>query len=83
MANIQEVVLATINTVKTTVYTQGDLNKILDDIGLTSIDYIKFIILIEEKLDIEVPDEFLLFIKTNTIEKLVEMIEKLLNKGIL
>lgn len=78
--NICEIVLEALNDVKsdsgTSVYDHKDLNKTLEELGISSIDFIKFILLLEEKLNFEMPDELLLFLGSNAAQKIVETIEK-------
>lgn len=58
----------------------------LDTVGMDSITFIKIIVDLEESFELEIPDEFLLLIKMNTINKMYETLsfvsEKKLNRTI-
>lgn len=48
---------------------------------INSINYIQFIVAIEDKFDIEIPDEYLDITKFNTVKDISSFIHKLLNMG--
>lgn len=58
----------------------------LDTVGMDSITFIKIIVDLEESFELEIPDEFLLLLKMNTINKMYETLsfvsEKKLNRTI-
>jgi|GEM_PF-5811124 len=49
----------------------------LQDIGIDSIAYIHFIVAVEQRLEIELPDELLEFGKFQTLEQIGNYIERL------
>lgn len=62
---------------------QYDINTIgvldiLTDYGIDSLKYISIIIALEDYFDIKIPDNYLDFSKSNTIQKLNLILEKLL-----
>lgn len=48
--------------------------------GLDSVSFIQLIILIEEEFNIVVPDEYLLIEQMDTIEKIEQILEKILEE---
>lgn len=48
----------------------------LTNIGLDSITFINIIIEIEEKLNIEIPDDYILISKMNTLEKIINIVSQ-------
>jgi acyl carrier protein len=48
----------------------------LSDYGLNSLDFIKFLVLIEEEFDFTFNDSDILFDNFNTINKITDMIKK-------
>lgn len=50
----------------------------LETVGIDSFGFIQLIVLIEEKYDLEIPDESLLLSELNTINKIQQLLETLL-----
>lgn len=50
----------------------------LETAGIDSFGFIQLIVLIEEKYEVEIPDENLLFSELNTISKIQQLLENLL-----
>lgn len=56
-----------------------DCNDSLSDkFGMNSITFVKFIINLEDKFDIEIPDEYFVISELNSIYKIKELVTKLL-----
>lgn len=53
----------------------------LTDLGMNSITFIQVIVEFEEKFQIEIPDEYLLFSKMETVNKMAMVVEKLLTEA--
>ena len=68
---IREIVNSVINTLEFESYT---IDEDLQSIGMDSILFIKIVVEIEKKFNIEFPDEKLLIIQSNTIKKLCEIV---------
>ena len=49
----------------------------LSNLGMDSISFITLIVLFEEELKIEIPDEYLIFEKMNTINKIYNVIQSI------
>ncbi|HII4398136.1 acyl carrier protein (plasmid) [Clostridium perfringens] len=49
----------------------------LSNLGMDSISFITLIVLLEEELKIEIPDEYLIFEKMNTINKIYNVIQSI------
>lgn len=60
----------------TTPLTEADICKPLTDRGFDSLTFIKFVLLLEERLDIEILDSDLLYRNFATIEKIVDTLKK-------
>lgn len=58
--------------------TNFDLEEDLSNYGLTSMNLVSIVVDLEEKFNIEFPDEFLIIDNLNTINKIQVCIEKLL-----
>lgn len=56
----------------------NDVN--LQQWGMNSIEFIRIIVTLEEKLGIEIPDEYLLITQMNTITKICNVLSKVLNE---
>lgn len=77
MHNVVKVseILDIINSVlKTSEITEEDINKELSILGVSSIMFISIVIAIEEKYDIEIPDEYLLSTKIGTVNKILDVV---------
>ncbi len=58
--------------------TNFDVEEDLSNYGLTSMNLVSIVVDLEEKFNIEFPDEFLIIDNLNTINKIQVCIEKLL-----
>lgn len=59
---------------------EEDINENLIELGLDSIKFISLIVTIEDEFDIEIPDNFLLLEEMNTPQKIITIIENLVNR---
>ncbi|CZD94189.1 acyl carrier protein [Streptococcus pneumoniae] len=71
------------NVIKDYIDFEFDINEIdnnvaLTDYGVDSLKYISIILALEYYFKIEIPDNYLVFSKSNTIKKLNSIIEELL-----
>lgn len=71
------------NVIKDYIDFEFDINEIdsnvaLTDYGVDSLKYISIILALEDYFKIEIPDNYLVFSKSNTIKKLNSIIEELL-----
>lgn len=51
----------------------------LSTLGMDSITFIRVVVALEEKFDIEIPDEYLLLTEMNTISKMTDVISAVLD----
>ena len=51
-----------------------EYDKNLQELGMNSLEFIQIIVLLEEKLSIEIPDEYLLITQMNTIRKIYNVL---------
>ena len=87
MHNVVKVseILDIINSIlKTSKITEEDINEELSVLGVSSIMFISIVIAIEEKYNIEIPDEYLLNTEIGTVNKILAIVttvieEKLYN----
>lgn len=57
-----------------------ETDKDLCQCGLDSILFIKIIILIEEFFDIDIPDDYLIISRLDTVDKIAKLVTELLNE---
>jgi acyl carrier protein len=61
--------------------TIGDIGDDLTDLGLNSVDYLEFIIKLENTFDVDIPDELLVENENTTIQSWAELIYSEINNG--
>lgn len=61
------------------ILTISDIEEILKDKGLDSIKFVLFIVELENKFQIEIPDEYLLYSKLPTIAEVHKIVNELVN----
>lgn len=79
--NLKNTYLDKVNLDENIVFREITLQQENDDLtqfGIDSITFIHIIIALEEELGIEIPDDFLLLPKLNTIKKMVKVLSFLL-----
>lgn len=79
--NLKNTYLDKVNLDEDIVFREITLQQENDDLtqfGIDSITFIHIIIALEEELGIEIPDDFLLLPKLNTIKKMVKVLSFLL-----
>ena len=59
---------------------EKDLSEPVMELGFDSMATVRLIILIEEKYDIEIPDNYLLFDSESTLEGLINIVTELVKK---
>ncbi len=75
-----EEILSIINSIlEDEVLTVSDVNKELKDIGLDSIKFVLLIVELENKYQIEIPDEYMLYSKMSTISEVQKIVNELVN----
>ena len=78
---IIEMVLELLNTnIENVELSDEQLDEDLSQLGMDSITFIRIIVELEEKFDIEIPDEKLLLTEMNTVSKMVDVISSELSK---
>lgn len=71
-------VIQIVNEIVEEANVNGDmLTQDLREVGMDSIAFVKVIIEIEDRYDIEIPDKYLKIQDMNTIEKMVAVLEEL------
>lgn len=71
-------VIQIVNEIVEEANVNGDmLTQDLQEVGMDSIAFVKVIIEIEDRYDIEIPDKYLKIQDMNTIEKMVAVLEEL------
>lgn len=58
----------------------AEIEEDLTNYGMDSITFIQIIIDLEEEFDVEIPDEYLLLSQLDTVKKMVDTIQYVLNK---
>lgn len=58
-----------------------DIGDDLRELGLNSVDFLEFVIMLESTFDIDIPDEFLVENDNTTIQSWVEFIYQEINNG--
>lgn len=82
LPNIQDKIMEIINSnIENAEISLEQVDDDLLQLGMTSIIFITSIIAMEDAFGIEVPDEYLLFYKMNTISKMTKVIEKVLQNN--
>ena len=52
----------------------------LQELGMNSFEFIRIVVLLEERLKIEIPDECLLISKMNTVEQMYRVLSKVIKE---
>lgn len=52
----------------------------LQQLGMNSFEFIRIIVLLEEKLQIEIPDEYLLIYRMNTVKQIYQALIKVIKE---
>lgn len=73
--NIVEVINSVIKDYEVT-KEQTDLD--FSEVGMDSISFIKMIVILEEEFNVEIPDSFLLFSEMNTVNKIKDILNSLI-----
>lgn len=58
-------------------FSEMNMDKDLSKMGVDSFNYVRIIVALEEKFQIEIPDEYLTLTAMNTIEKIVNVLQNL------
>lgn len=66
-----------LNDVLEVPFTDEQLSTDLTELGLDSVSFIRLIVALEEKYDVDIPDEYLLIEEFNTASKIYNVINKL------
>ncbi len=74
-------ILNIINRVlETSEITERDINEDLSVLGISSIMFISIVVDIEEKYNIEIPDEYLLFTEIGTVNKIIDIVTSVMKE---
>lgn len=65
------------NTIKEDSFTNEQLNDDLTKYGMNSITFIRAIVALEDEFGIEFPDDYLVFERLNTINKIIEALKSI------
>ena len=76
MTNVEENVVCVVNTIMETDLNNKNMQDNLQKMGMDSIKFVKIVIELEERFDIEVPDEKLLITEMSTLSQLVAVVSK-------
>lgn len=52
----------------------ADRNRDLTEVGLDSISFIRFIVTLEAELGVEIPEEYILLTRMNTLNKVMQVL---------
>lgn len=75
-----EEIISIINSVlEDEVLTISDIDKELKDIGLDSIKFVLLIVELEDRYQIEIPDEYMLYSKMSTLLEVQKIVNELVN----
>jgi acyl carrier protein len=73
---IKEVISQTIPEIE---LSNENLEDNLQQLGMNSFEFIRIVVLLEEKFGVEIPDEYLLISQMNTIKQIYYVLIKILN----
>ena len=74
MVKVSEILDIINSILETSEITEKDINEDLSMLGMSSIMYISVVIAIEEKYNIEIPDEYLLNAEIGTVNKIFDIV---------
>ena len=74
VVNVSEILDIINSILETSEITQNDINEDLSMLGINSIMFISIIIAIEEKYNIEIPDEYLLTAGIGTVNMIIDIV---------
>lgn len=82
---MDEKLISLVNRVVNEVIPEANMNiakcdENLQNCGMNSIEFISIIVALEEKLEIEIPDEYLLITQMNTVTKICNVLSEVLDE---
>ena len=82
---MDEKLISQVNRVINEVIPEANMNIVkcdenLQNCGMNSIEFIGIIVSLEEKLEIEIPDEYLLITQMNTVTKICNVLSEVLDE---
>lgn len=82
---MDEKLISLVNRVVNEVIPEANMNIVkcdenLQNCGMNSIEFISIIVALEEKLEIEIPDEYLLITQMNTVTKICNVLSEVLDE---
>ena len=80
MVQLSEIINIINQVLKTSEITEKDINEDLSVLGITSIMFISIVLAIEEKYNIEIPDEYLLKTEIGTVNKILDIVTSVMKE---
>lgn len=80
LVQLSEIINIINQVLKTSEITEKDINEDLSVLGITSIMFISIVLAIEEKYNIEIPDEYLLKTEIGTVNKILDIVTSVMKE---
>lgn len=74
MINIEEDIIHVVNSIMDAELSNKNMQDNLQQIGMDSIKFIQIVVALEEKFEIEVPDEKLLITAMGTLDQMIDVV---------
>lgn len=80
MVKVEEILKIINLLLEEDVLTVADIGKKLNDIGLDSIKFVLLIVELEDRFQIEIPDEYMLYSKMGTVLEIYKVVSELIKR---